>query len=532
MGPHLRALLAALVAGLAILTGMAGPDRASAHASLLQSAPSDGAVLASGPAEVVLSFNEPVSPLAVRLIDADGTSRSLSARAEGSVVRAQVPALAPGAHALSWRVVSEDGHPVAGAVLFSVGGPAPGGGLLDADAPDPAARAALWLARLAMAVGLTFGVGGTVIRAWMGSAGDTGGPWTRAALLLGLAGCAIAPGLQGMDALGLPLASLPSGIAWSTGLGTRFGVTILLAGAAVVLALASGRGGVRSRRIVSAGALVLAGLAVAASGHASTASPQALTRPAVALHVVAAALWLGALVPLATGWRRREALAPFLGHASRLLVVPVGLLALSGLILAAIQVGDPAALLATAYGRVLLAKLAAVGLMLLLAAANRWRWTRPALAGNARAWERLGRLAAAEAVLALAVLGLAGLWRFTPPPRALALADARPASVHLHTAQAMADVAVTPGRSGPVTVSLSLLTGDFGPLDAKEVTLVFRRPDLGLESIRRPAFKPGDGTWAVRDLVLPAPGRWQVEVEVLIDDFTLARLPGELDLRP
>ena len=40
----------------------------------------------------------------------------------------------------------------------------------------------------------------------------------------------------------------------------------------------------------------------------------------------------------------------------------------------------------------------------------------------------------------LAIFAVAGLWRFTPPPRALAEAAAGPASVHIQTGKAMAEL--------------------------------------------------------------------------------------------
>jgi copper transport protein len=95
----------------------------------------------------------------------------------------------------------------------------------------------------------------------------------------------------------------------------------------------------------------------------------------------------------------------------------------------------------------------------------------------------------------------------------------------------MAEVTVTPGRAGPVSVSIALQTGDFGPLDAKEVTLTLSNPGAGIEPIRRPATKAGDGTWRVDGLVVPVAGRWNIEVGVLISDFDLVRLRETIDIR-
>src|SRR5438552_5422515 len=87
-----------------------------------------------------------------------------------------------------------------------------------------------------------------------------------------------------------------------------------------------------------------------------------------------------------------------------------------------------------------------------------------------------------EVVLVLAIFSVAALWRFTPPPRALAAMEALaiPASVHLHGTKAMADVAFTPGHAGPVTATIDLMDGDANALKAKEVTLALSNQTAGI----------------------------------------------------
>jgi copper transport protein len=96
----------------------------------------------------------------------------------------------------------------------------------------------------------------------------------------------------------------------------------------------------------------------------------------------------------------------------------------------------------------------------------------------------------------------------------------------------MADLAITPGRAGPVTASIVVLTGDFGPLDAKEVTLVLSNSAAGIEPIRRKAAKSDDGSWRVDGLIIPVPGRWTARIDVLISDFQIAKLEDVIDIRP
>ncbi len=528
--PNLRAVL------LALLLILLAPQAAWAHASLLRAEPAENAVLAAAPDGFRLTFNEPVSPLVLRLIRPDGTTVTLDqARLEdATLVVAAPPGLGTGTHVLSWRVVSEDGHPVGGSVVFSIGAPGAGPPPEAADMADPAVRTAIWLARIALYAALFLGVGAAAFRAAIAPLPRGAGRTAAALMLLGLAAAPLSVGLQGLDALEAPLSGLGQRVVWAAGWGTSFGTTAALA----TLALALGLAALAPRRGWISGlaallALAAAGTALAASGHAGAAAPQVLTRPAVFLHAVCIALWAGALLPLglhlraggpgaAAALRRFSALIPFA-------VLP---LAVAGILLAVVQLGHVNALWTTAYGCVFLVKLALLLALFGLAGLNRWRLTEPAGAGNGPATRRLVRSVAAETVLVLAIFAAAAAWRFTPPPRALAEAAARPASIHIHTAPAMADLTVTPGRAGPVTAAIVVMTGDFGPLDAQEVTLVLANPAAGIEPIRRKAAKAGDGTWRIEGLVIPVPGRWTVRIDVLISDFEIARLEDAIDIRP
>jgi copper transport protein len=77
-----------------------------------------------------------------------------------------------------------------------------------------------------------------------------------------------------------------------------------------------------------------------------------------------------------------------------------------------------------------------------------------------------------------------------------------------------------------------VMTGDFGPLDPKEMTLVLSKPDSGIEPLKRPAKRVGDGTWKVDDLVIPVPGRWTVGLDILVSDFEMVKIAGPIDIRP
>jgi copper transport protein len=504
--------------------------QALAHAALVRAVPADGSVVATAPETISLTFTEPVAPLVLTLVRPDGARIALDRFAlRDSTLDVTVPdRLGEGTYVLSWRVISEDGHPVAGSAVFSIGAPAAGAQPRDSNPTDLVVDGALWLAKVALYLGLFVGIGGAFFVHWIGGPARA----ARWAMASGLVAAGLSVGLQGLDALGLSLSGLMQGEAWTAGLKTTYGTTALVAGLALAAGLASFALSGWAGRMLSLAALVAVGVALAASGHASAAHPQWLTRPAVFLHVVAIAFWIGALLPL--GLLLREggpSATAALARFSRAIPFAVAPLVVAGIVLAVIQVGEPAALWTTAYGRVLLAKLALLVALFGLAAINRWRLTGAAAAGEAWARKRLVRATAVELVLAVAIFGVVATWRFTPPPRALQAAAAAPASVHIHTAKAMAEVTITPGHAGPVSAKISVLTGDFGPLDAKEVTLALSDPAAGVEPIKRPATKSADGTWQVDGLTVPVPGHWDVDVAILLSEFELVHLRDAVDIR-
>jgi len=524
-------LLAKAIVVLALL--LAGTAGARAHASLASTEPADGAVVATAPSGIALTFSEIVSPLVMRLVTPDGASRDLSDVAySGNTLRVALPAgLADGTHVFSWRVVSEDGHPVGGSLIFSIGAPSAMPGA-PTGAVDWPVRGLVWASKLTLTAAIAFGIGGVFALSWFGTGRQAGRGAAAGFVVAGMIAAVLAVGAQGLDALGEPVTSLLEPTVWRTGLATSFGRTalgLLAASAAAMIALVvPGRTG-RAPALI---ALLGAGAAVAASGHAGSAEPQWLTRPMVALHVATMAAWIGALMPLGLALRAGgETATGLLGRFSRAIPWLLAVLLGSGAVIAFIQVETPAALVTTAYGRVLLVKLALVAALLALAAFNRWRLTPAAARDDAAARRALAGVIVVELMLAVLIFGAVATWRFTPPPRALARAAAEPAWVHLHDPRVMAAVTVNPGVAGPVAVSAALQGGDFGPFAAKAVSLVLSRPDTGIEPIRRDLIPAEDGTWRVGDLVLPLPGRWKLRVDVLVTDFERVRLEGEVELR-
>lgn len=548
-----------------LLVLLASATGAFAHAQLLASDPADGTVLMAPPEQIVLTFSEPVVPLVFRLSDPSGRVENLPVAGaivglEPSATRLVVKLPSGqglGTHSLTWRVTSADGHPIGGGLLFSVG-KATSGDAVRTSAIDPVTAAGLWASRFLAMTGLVIGVGGAgwaaLFSGYSRRHDDTGSAVAAKAarrtdvdllsvviaLSLGIAATPVWIVFQGLDALDVASGGWVSADVWSAGLSaTAYGRAALIGAAAMVASLVSLRiGGYRIRLALAAFALVLVGLAASAAGHAATAPQRFATVPAIMLHMMGVTAWIGGLLPLRATLGKSE-LAPRSEIAALLLfsrLIPFILTVLvgSGLLLAVVQVQTPTNLWTTSYGQVLLAKLAVVALMVVLAAVNRFLWTGAAAKGSPDAMRRLRRSIVAEVVLGTLVLAILGLWRFTPPPRAL------PSSleVTLPVVQGreveelglMATLSMAPARTGPVRVSAKGLMLDGQPIDPLSVTVELDNPERGIGPFTRPARRGGKGAFEADDVVLPVGGVWRVRVTVLVDDFTSVTLTGQFDV--
>ncbi len=288
---------------------------------------------------------------------------------------------------------------------------------------------------------------------------------------------------------------------------------------------------IKSALVISAAAF--AG-SLAWSGHAAGGiGVEAIVHPITdVLHLVAAAAWLGALIPLAlllksTGQDdgalviARTATLRF----STLGVVSVATILATGSINTWYLAGSIPALVDTDYGRLLLIKIALFFVMVAIAAINRLRLTPRLVQGTgttaAQALRQLRRNAVLEATAGAVILGIVGLLGTLPPgshanhhPSGAIPADA--AFQHIHTGQGMADVMIEPGRVGTAHATIYLWNADFGPLDAHAVTFTLTPPAAGGKPITRTAVQDADEAWQVDGIELSQPGNWMVTVDAVL----------------
>jgi len=426
---------------------LVAPAAAAAHAAFLGSLPGPGQRVETAPGQVVLRFTEPLNArLTTVVLDGPGGRVNASLAVTGSVLTV-TPAseLGDGAWVARWRTVStEDGHPLEGRFSFGVrANPSLTGSVVESSP----LRSGGWLRiafRALLYVALLGFAGALLLRAllpdrdgrpWLASAaldrvmgpdrveavarrhasvtGDLGVLAVSSALTVAGVDALVASGRVSIGALADYLLAGPAGIARLA--------TVVLVGAAAALAAARPR--------AAAGAVALAVGAVALSGHAGSAQPRVAAIVNDWAHLLAGAVWLGGIALLVYAWRPvlrersvraavAERVLPVFGRVALPAFVIV---IVTGTVSALIELGTPAALWQTAYGRVLAVK---VALVTLIAAASYMHALRlrprmlAAVADGELTQRRHWRLLRAQAPLGGAVIAAAAvLVSFPLPPR-------------------------------------------------------------------------------------------------------------------
>ena len=221
----LRLLLGGVVAGALVwLTGAP----AVAHASLVSADPEQGSVVAMLPEQITLTFNEPVrlESGGVTAFDAAGDEWEVDAVSRDNlVVVTPVGDPGEGTVVIAYRITSEDGHEVSGALHFSVGAASTGGPA--ASTPEP--PTSVQVARLGAAGLAVLGLLGSIALALRRS--------SRADLAwhLGLVGAVLLGPLHSLATDGRGLGDLTDWVAWVDGLTSRAGLLVLAAYAVVAV---------------------------------------------------------------------------------------------------------------------------------------------------------------------------------------------------------------------------------------------------------------------------------------------------------
>jgi putative copper resistance protein D len=222
-------------------------------------------------------------------------------------------------------------------------------------------------------------------------------------------------------------------VLWQTQFGLAWAMRILFGMmlAASVLPRRKGKKGAIWQNVLAAllAAGYLGSLAFAGHGQEGLGGERSIHLAADFLHLNAAGLWLGGLIPLAIllTYLRRYPKEPWVLAAcdaasrfSNLGILAVSILLISGIINASFLVGGIQNLTETRYGQLLVLKMALFGAMFCLAAINR-QYLLPRICGNAGIDEscltvqRLVRSTLAETALGLGIIVIVGILGIMAP---------------------------------------------------------------------------------------------------------------------
>ncbi|CAN5270094.1 hypothetical protein BH18ACT12_BH18ACT12_15510 [soil metagenome] len=339
---------------LVVLAALVLPAAAQAHASLVRTDPRDGSVLSAPPGSVRFVFSDDVRVVSgVKAVRNGGGSVLAGAPrvADGRVrVVSLRSGLRDGDYTVLWRVISNDGHKLAGVISFGVGAgrPPPVPALTVQSGPTVQDVVSRWL----FFAGLLTAVGAALFRL-------TVGPVPPRLLL----------GAFRLTFIGV------SGAIHDVSLSTRFGAA--MAAAAVIagcgaLFAALAPLDARLDLLPSLAALLLLPVPSIA-GHALDSGRPGYAIVVDVLHVAAASLWLGGLVSLALAWRAGKERAATWRRFSNLALVSVLVLAVTGVVRAYTELDSVSQVWSTGYSRLLIVKSTLLVLLAGIGWLNRYR---------------------------------------------------------------------------------------------------------------------------------------------------------------
>ncbi|MFC6229864.1 copper resistance CopC/CopD family protein [Paenibacillus allorhizosphaerae] len=522
---------------ISMLFAVLGAREASAHASLIESAPAANSSLTQSPEKVTLTFNERLEEglYYLRVFDAEKrkvTDRSAVMNASKTVLSLDLPKLEKGTYLVTYHVISADGHPVDGTYLFAVGqsldnisgGTAPQtghlqghGGLIDrftlGDGLRFASRIAFYMTMLAF-------TGWLLWMRWFGS--GTAEPvrarlrlwgeriqqsylivyilfmWAHLWQLVGDGGAQEL--LRLFTATGI-------GYAWIGGL---------------LLALLSFVMLYRSALLDYAWVALVWG-AKSFLGHAAAFEPKSETILLDWLHLAAASVWVGGLLFMLVLWSSaREEAKRLYGSFSLAALLAMLLLIVSGVMSVFIFLPDIAYITETAWGKYLLVKSGLVLLVVITATLIRLGYRR-------RKEASVGLLVRTDAVLMTLIVAIVGIFTYLTP-----LPANEPLNWHVMGEKIHMTAQISPAAPGVNDFTVKVwLPDSLG----KPKQIIYKLQEqksadiapieVPLEPFEDQSFDESYGmkkySYKARGPYIPYPGYWNLEIRVMnsADDETV-----------
>ena len=466
MTRFVRAVVAAVLVTLALPA-----VGARAHAVLIGTEPTAGAVLEASPEEIILRFNEAVSTAfsSVRVINQDGTElwsvKTRHVEGDRAAVRADAGGLGDGTYVVVWRVTSADGHPVQGSFTFQVGKRSADVSSVIAEfvEEEHGLSRLFSVIRWILLAGVVVLVGGiwlitrergrvisprTGVVVW--------GSWMFAFVATLQTLMAYGPhatGLKIYEAVDLSLL----GETLTTGFGqwqlVRLGVLGFIA---VLLRELSWRDDVRWRVAMT---VLLAGLVLTISGSGHPAVQGWASVIVDIAHLAAVGLWVGALMVIVLDRVRWLNEISTMRKFSQMAGFAVPVIVATGVVQTLLIVGNPLTLVDYRYGRMLLVKISLVVVIVALGGVSR-RILRQ------YGTDRLGVGMTVEAVVGAVIIAITAVLTGVPPTQASTIEPFVGSQVR---SDIILDVTISPARVGTAEIHVVFVPPG-GSLERIELT--------------------------------------------------------------
>lgn len=506
----------------------------SAHAYLEHANPADQSHIQTAPKKVTLVFNEAIEadfPL-IEVKNSKGeqvkTGKTVVSKQNNHSVESTLPAdLKPDVYAVSWRVVSADGHAVSGVLSFKLGDTkanfqevaVPNSG---ADLPISSLQKALLYIGLSLFIGmLVFGFGlyprkesmpeVVVLRLKK---------WTIAALVfLGFAivlqlfvqtsittGVSIGESIQPANLFSF-LTETKAGYIW-------FSECIAWLILVVFTMIMFGRATQWSWfALLTESVLVVYLIFIKAqNGHAAASTDKIVSITADMLHMIMASVWVGGGIILLCVLPRTKESKHIWSRFAVIAIIAVVSILVSGLLMAVMNIGQMTNLFTTNYGKLLLFK---IGLFLLMAMLGLAHYIYLKLKKEKLPFKTI----LLELIIGTVILLVASILTNvqTPPPVA---PKAYNETITAEGAKAKINLKIEPATVGQNQFIVTYLT-ESGAVktDLQQVTITTKSAKTA-EKATFQAKLVNDNQYFAEGLYLNQTGSWEVTVHGLTNDFT------------
>ncbi|WP_270998460.1 copper resistance CopC/CopD family protein [Listeria seeligeri] len=506
----------------------------SAHAYLENSNPADQSHIQTAPKKVTLVFNEEIEadfPL-IEVKNSKGeqmkTGKTSVSKKNNHIVETTLPDdLKPDVYAVSWRVVSADGHAVSGVLSFKLGDtkatfqetavPVSG-----ADLPISSIQKALLYIGFSLFIGmLVFGFGlyprseqmpKIVVQRLKKLT-------VVALILLGVAiilqvfvqtsittGVSIVESIQPAN-LSAFLTETKTGYIWLS----EFVVWIVLAIFTIIMFAKNKQWGWFALLTES---ILIAYLIFtkAQNGHAAASADKIISITADILHMVAASVWVGGIVVLLFALRRTPEAKRIWGRFAVIAMIAVASILASGLLMAVMNIGQMANLFTTNYGKLLLFK---IGLFLFMALLGLAHYVYLKLKKEKLPFKTI----LVELIIGTAILIVASALTNvqTPPPAAPKTYDE---TITAESQKAKINLRIAPATVGQNQFIVTFLSANGAiKTDLQQVTITTKSAKTD-EKATFQAELVNEKQYFAEGLYINQTGKWEVTVHGLTKDFT------------